>query len=112
MFDLVAAEAGKLLPHRIVVAVEQGAPLSVAELGGPLCRIDDIGEHHCGQYPIDIRLAARSGQEFLSLVDDPIRNVALVKRCMIGSRQLDISGARQRDSDQARRLSRCLRSGA
>jgi hypothetical protein len=54
----VAAKPADLSSHRLVVAVEQRAPLPVAEFGGTLCRVDDVGEQHRRQHAIDFNLAA------------------------------------------------------
>src|SRR5689334_23455227 len=46
IFDFMPPKSRDLLPHRIVMAVEQRAPFAVAEFASPLCRIDNIGEHN------------------------------------------------------------------
>src|SRR6516165_9258675 len=45
-FYLVAAEARELLSRRLVVLIEQGAPVPVAEAGGAFGRVDDVGEQY------------------------------------------------------------------
>src|SRR5439155_6591224 len=75
------------LAHRSVVALEQRAPLPVAEFGGALSRIDDVGKHDRRQYAVDLDLAARAGEKLLDLVADA---VGYVHKTVIVSRQFDI----------------------
>src|SRR5262249_39961742 len=49
--DLLAAEAGELVSHALVVAGEQVAPLPVAEGDGSLGRARDVGEEHPREHP-------------------------------------------------------------
>src|SRR5437762_13298852 len=72
VLDLAPAKPLQLLPHRLVVAIEQRAPLPVAKLGGAPRRIDDVGEHDRREHPVHILLAARPGEELLDLIDKAV----------------------------------------
>src|SRR6516164_782951 len=87
LFHLSAAEPPDLLAYCRVMAVEQHTPLAVAELGGALRRVDDVGEHDRRQHAIDLDLAARAGEKFLDFVGDSIGNL---QKTMVISGQLDV----------------------
>jgi len=54
--DLGAAVASEHAPDDLVVALHELTPGAVAELGGPLpVEADDVGEHHGGQHPVELR---------------------------------------------------------
>jgi hypothetical protein len=54
--------------HDPVVVVEQVAPSTVAEQGGPFGGGDDVGEHDRGEHPLG-GTAAYAGDELLDLVE-------------------------------------------
>src|SRR5262249_48468889 len=84
--DLTTAKPSELLAHRIVMAVEQIAPSSVAKLRRPSRRVDDVSEQHRRQHPIELGFATGAGQKLLDLVDNPISNVAFVHGIMVYAR--------------------------
>ena len=70
--DLAAAVAAELGPHQPVMTFEETAPAPVAQLGGALRRIDDVGEEHRGQDAIGLGAAPRAGDELLHLIQDGV----------------------------------------
>src|ERR1700722_13687675 len=58
-----APETCEQRPYDGVVRVEQGTPGTVADLGGPPCRVHDVGEQHCGQHPIIGHISSVPGEE-------------------------------------------------
>src|SRR5438874_10522498 len=58
IFDFMPSKSRDLLPHRLVMEIEQRAPFAVAEFASPLCRIDNVGEHNGRQHPISLDIAA------------------------------------------------------
>src|SRR5580704_7302550 len=47
-----ASESRDLSPYRVVVPIEQRAPVPVTQFGYPPGRIDDIGYQQSGKYPV------------------------------------------------------------
>src|SRR5262249_60806357 len=70
---LLAAEALELAPHQRVVALEELAPLAVAEPRGEGGRADDVGEEQGGEDAVRLRRGADTGQELLHLTKQGIR---------------------------------------
>ena len=81
----------ELLAHLLVVAREQVAPATVAELGGARGGVDDVGEHHRQQRPRELAAGAASGEELLDLFDDRVAVADEGKR--VGAVELDVAGA-------------------
>ena len=76
---LAAAEAAELAADRRVVLLQQVAPAAVAELGGVLGRVDDVGEEDGGQHTVGRRMGPYAGQELLDLIED--RAIAAATAC-------------------------------
>src|SRR6516164_10748993 len=74
--DRAPAKARDLLPRPLVVEIENLPPSAVAEFDEPSCRTDDVSEENCRQNPIQLCLAARSGQKLFDLVDDAVHDIA------------------------------------
>src|SRR4029077_2706225 len=68
--DLTAAEPIELAARELVVAFDQLSPTPVPCLGGALGRVNDVGEHHRRKHSVEGPGVARSGQEFLHLVEN------------------------------------------
>ena len=60
--DLTAAEPDQLSADDCVVALEQLAPGAVAELERLAGRIDDVGEQHCREHAVGLRLLPAPGR--------------------------------------------------
>ena len=86
-------KAGEKLTHRAVVTFAQRAPFAVAKCSSTPRRVDNVGEHDCRQDPVDLDLAARTGEKLLDLADDATDHLRFMKRRMIVAGQLDIFGA-------------------
>src|SRR5438067_11242674 len=63
VLDLAPAKPLQLLPHRLVVAIEQRAPLPVAKLGGAPRRID-----------MSVNMTVASTRSTSCSLRDPVRN--------------------------------------
>src|SRR5437867_4258230 len=70
--DLVSAKAGELVTHEAVMLAEQHAPRTVSELGRLRRRVDDVGEQHRRQDPIEAGSVTNTGKKFLDLVEHRI----------------------------------------
>src|SRR5262249_44392137 len=81
--DRAATKTRELLAHHSVVVIDQGAPLPVAKLSGPLRRFDNIREHHRCKHAVSFDLASRTRQELLGFTSDTIDHLGLVYEQMI-----------------------------
>src|SRR5581483_8043003 len=89
--DLPTAETLELLSHRLVMALEQVAPVSVAEPGGPVGGTDDVGEQDGGQDPFGAGATPDAGDELLDLVEHRTGLAHPVGH--VGPGQLDVPGS-------------------
>src|SRR5262249_43982075 len=86
--DLAAAKARQLPADQAVMGVEPFSPAAVAQLGGAVGGIDDVGKQHGREDAIVLGIATRPGDELLDLVDDGV-GVADPGR-VIRARELDV----------------------
>src|ERR1700712_4811579 len=70
VFDLAALKTGQLGTGDPVVALEQLAPASGAELGRPPRRVDDVGEEDGGQDPVRRVRVTLPGEKLFDLARD------------------------------------------
>src|SRR5262249_19147868 len=82
----------ELAPHQRVVALEELAPLAVAEPCGEGGRADDVGEEQGGEDAVRLRRGADTGQELLHLTKQGIRFTS--PRQGVRARELDQLRAR------------------
>ena len=69
MFTSRPRKRVELRPHDGVVRVEQGMPVTVADLRGPPRRVDDVGEQHRGEHPIIGHIGLVAGEELVDLME-------------------------------------------
>lgn len=74
------------------MGLEQAPPASIAQLGRPLGRCDDVGEEDGGQDSVGLMGMPGAGQELLDFIQEIVRVADIDK--MIFPRQLDKAGTR------------------
>jgi hypothetical protein len=66
---LAAAKASKLRPHDGVVRIEQGMPVTAADLRRAACRVHDVGEEHRCEDTIIGHVSLLAGEELGDLLE-------------------------------------------
>ena len=85
--DQGAAEQADPFQGELIVAVEQRAPLHIAQLGGQRGRVDDVGEQDGQERTFGLVPPAPSGEELLDVGEHEVRISELGH--LVASRNLD-----------------------
>src|SRR5712664_500823 len=68
--DFTTTMEVQFTPDKRVVGFNQRPPATVAEIGGDLGRLGDVGKHHSRQHSIELSRATNPGQELFDLAQD------------------------------------------